>query len=94
MDLVPEVRYDTRWIIFMTPMIPVPGVECHLFQSLVKKLRERGFDVNQLGQRVGKDGEPYGEAKLKVSFYGKGGGGIKWTDKPGCIEDVRAGGRV
>lgn len=35
LNLVPEVRYDTRWIIFVTPFIPVPGAEGWLFQNLV-----------------------------------------------------------
>lgn len=35
LDMIEEVRYDTRWIIFMTPFIPVPGAECWLFQNLV-----------------------------------------------------------
>lgn len=53
----------------------------------IKRLGDRGFDVNLLGTRVGPDGEAVGEGKLKVSFYGSGG--VKWTDKPGLIEDVR-----
>ncbi|EME40644.1 hypothetical protein DOTSEDRAFT_103251, partial [Dothistroma septosporum NZE10] len=90
LDLVPEVRYDTRWIVFIRPMIPVPGVECWLFQGLLKRLGQRGFDVNQLGQKVGADGEPTGEGKVKISYYGRaiGGSGVVWTDKPGLVEDV------
>ncbi|KAK4494829.1 hypothetical protein PRZ48_014185 [Zasmidium cellare] len=87
LDMIEEVRYDTRWIIFMTPFIPVPGAECWLFQSLVKRLSERGFDINQLGTRIGPDGVELGDGKLKVSFYGSGG--VKWTDKPGLIDTVR-----
>ncbi|KAK4618035.1 hypothetical protein CLAFUW4_12211 [Fulvia fulva] len=96
LDLVPEVRYDTRWIVFVTPMIPVSGVEGWLFQGLVAKLKEGGFDVHQLGQKVGEDGEVVGEGKLKISYYGRGSGasGVEWTDRPGLIEEVRRVGRV
>ncbi|KAF2162710.1 hypothetical protein M409DRAFT_26947 [Zasmidium cellare ATCC 36951] len=87
LDMIEEVRYDTRWIIFMTPFIPVPEAECWLFQNLIKRLNARGFDINGLGTRVGPDGVELGDGKLKVSFYGSGG--VKWTDKPGLIDPVR-----
>lgn len=35
LELVEEVRYDTRWIIFETPFIPVPGAEGWLYRGLV-----------------------------------------------------------
>ena len=35
LDRIQEIRYDTRWIIFVTPFIPVPGAERWLFQNLV-----------------------------------------------------------
>lgn len=35
LNLVEEVRYDTRWIIFETPFIPVPGAEGWLYRELV-----------------------------------------------------------
>lgn len=93
LDLVKEVQYDTRWIVFVTPLIPVPGVECWLFQNLLNKLQQRHLDVD--GSGLLRDREAGVGGKLKVSFYRKGaeGNGIVWTDKPGLIGPVSEGGR-
>ncbi|KXT12866.1 hypothetical protein AC579_5388 [Pseudocercospora musae] len=97
LDLISEVRYDTRWIMFITPLIPVPGAEGWLFRQLVEKLemRERGLEVvnGLLGVRDEEDGG-WREGRLKVSFYSKRmastENGILWTDKPGLGESVTA----
>lgn len=84
--LITEMRYDTRWMIFVRPFIPVPGAECWLFQNLVSRLAERGFDLHAWN---GESKE--GEGRVKVSWYQGGkGGGIRWTDKPGLIEIIQA----
>ncbi|PIA88803.1 hypothetical protein CB0940_06991 [Cercospora beticola] len=87
--MLKEVRFDTRWIIFSTPFIPVPGAELWLVGELVGKLEKRGFDCERWLFREGEgsgrveDGEEGGEeeevttttGKLKCSFYRRGGGG-------------------
>lgn len=96
LDMIPEVRYDTRWIIFVTPYIPVPGAECWLFQNLLRKLGDRGqCDVQTLltspsGHDDAKKNS--GTGRLRISYYRKGdpGSGVVWTDKPGLIEIVNA----
>lgn len=101
LKLIPEVKYDTRWIIFVTPVIPVPGAEVWLYRSLVRRLEEKGFDLSVFEEsrrerveegwagEVGEE-EARGTGKLKISYYQGGkGGGIRWTDKPGLIEVVR-----
>ena len=55
----------------------------------MKRLSEKGFDVNLLGVRIDKQGCEVGEGRFKVSYYGEGG--VKWTDKPGLIETVARG---
>ncbi|CAK3875519.1 Hypothetical predicted protein [Lecanosticta acicola] len=104
LELVPEVRYDTRWIIFITPVIPVPGAEFWLYRSLVRRLEERNFDLKVLqgpgaGAVAAREEEGWagevseemqkGTGRLKISYYQSGEGGcIRWTDKPGLIEVV------
>lgn len=76
--MIPEVRYDTRWIIFVTPYIPIPGTELWLWQNLLKKLDANGLDLETLLDVEAKNG---GSAKMKISFYRKGAeGGIVWMD--------------
>ncbi|EME78834.1 uncharacterized protein MYCFIDRAFT_83816 [Pseudocercospora fijiensis CIRAD86] len=93
LDAIPEIRYDTRWIIFVTPLIPVPGAEGWLFRALIEKLEGRGVGVCERGL-VGRRNEvgEWREGKLKISYYSKRLGckenGIFWTDKVGLVESV------
>lgn len=79
------MRYDARWIIFVTPFIPVPGAECWLWVEFVRKARERGVVVEG-------EGRVFGEGVWRVSFYdGRGGGGVRWTgaERVGLIGAVQ-----
>lgn len=88
-SMLKEVRFDTRWIIFSTPFIPVPGAELWLVGELVGKLEKRGFDCERwlFREDVGsgraeeedeeepENGVTTTTGKLKCSFYRRGGGG-------------------
>ncbi|KAM3424344.1 hypothetical protein BST61_g11119 [Cercospora zeina] len=82
-SMLQEVRYDTRWIIFSTPFIPVPGAECWLVGELVAKLQKRGFDVERWLFRhedncvVGGGEEDGGEVEVEVDDGDGDGDGEK-----------------
>lgn len=84
LGLLREVRYDTRWIIYKTPFIPVPGAECWLWVELGRKLKEKGIALEGENSAVG-------NGVMQVSFYAGEEGQVRWTDKMGLIETVRNG---
>ncbi|KAF2217254.1 hypothetical protein CERZMDRAFT_93304 [Cercospora zeae-maydis SCOH1-5] len=71
-SMLREVRYDTRWIIFSTPFIPVPGAECWLVGELVAKLEKKGFDVERWLFRNGESCVAEGEDEDQVDGDGDG----------------------
>ncbi|KAI5362857.1 hypothetical protein Slin15195_G102380 [Septoria linicola] len=74
LSLIQEVRYDTRWIIFVTPYIPVPGAECWLCGKLVRRLEGRGSEVGRLLFLEGKEGDGNGEKEGDEGEEDEGGG--------------------
>lgn len=60
------------------------GAECWLWVELVRKLKERGMDLEGEESAVGK-------GVMRVSFYAGEEGEVRWTDKMGLIEAVRNG---